>query len=78
MEKKITVTLSEKATKFFNEVMYSLETPDKNGDLKSCNQSEAINWCLEAMSDFEQNSGSDLITYLQDNYAVYTDTKSRN
>lgn len=74
MAKKITITLSDKAEKFFNEVMYSLEGCNE----KPCTQTEAINWCLEALQDFEVNSGQDLISYLQQTFDIFTETPTRS
>ena len=58
--KTITIKLSEKSEKYFNEVMYSLD----KGDGKACTQSEAINHCLESLSNFEATTEQDVLTYL--------------
>lgn len=50
MSKKITVTLSEKAEQYFNELMYSLTGKDD----KPATQSECINESLEILADFEK------------------------
>lgn len=67
MSKKITITLSEKAEKFFNELMYSL---DENS--RPATQSQCINWALEAHMDFEECTGEDVISHLQNAYKMYT------
>lgn len=73
-EKKITVKLTDKSEEYLYELMYSLD----KGDGKSPTISECINWALEAHSDFEQNSGEDLISYLQNTYGIYsTNTESK-
>lgn len=64
MPKKITVTLSEKSEKYFNEVAYSLDS----GDGKVATNSDVINWALGALSDFEDNAGEDLLSWLKTNY----------
>ena len=61
--KKITVTLSDKAEKYFNDVAYSLD----NGDGKVATQSEVISHCLEELQMFEEASGQDVTGYLRDN-----------
>lgn len=59
---KITVELSEKATKYFKELKYSLS---KNKDGSGiANNSQCINYCLELLSDFEDIEQEDLYTYL--------------
>lgn len=63
--KKITVTLSDKAEKYFNEVMYSLP---KNADGTGiCSQSQAINESLETLSDFERTQDDQLANWLHTN-----------
>lgn len=64
MPKKITVTLSEKSEKYFKEVAYSLDS----GDGKVATNSDVINWALEILSDFEDNAGEDLLSWLKTNY----------
>lgn len=61
MAKKITITLSDKAEKYFNELMYSL--PGKNGE-GLCTQSEAINESLETLSDFEDITQNQLRNWI--------------
>ena len=49
--KKITITLSDEAERFFNEIMYSL--PKETDGSGMCTQSEAINYALLNLSIFE-------------------------
>jgi len=49
--KKITVTLSDEAEKYFNEIMYSLPKEDDGSGM--CTQSEAINYALLYLKNFE-------------------------
>lgn len=63
MAKKITVTLSSKAEKYFNEVMYAL--PGKDGE-GCCTQSEAINESLETLADFEKATDNQLRNWNSD------------
>lgn len=63
MSKKITITLSDKAAKYFNDVMYGL--PGKNGE-GMCTQSEAINESLETLADFESATDNQLRNWNQD------------
>ena len=60
--KKITVTLSDEAEKYFNEVQYSLD----NGE-KVATQSEVINHCLIELAKFEEYAGQDVTGYIRDN-----------
>lgn len=62
--KKITVTLTDKAEKYFNEVAYSLDFEGR-----TATQSEVISHCLQELSDFEQTFGGDLTTFLQEYHA---------
>lgn len=71
--RKITVTLSEKAEAYFNELMYSID----DGSGKPATQSDCINWALESHADFEANAGVDLVSHLQTDYGIYTDTKPK-
>lgn len=59
--KKITITLSDAAEKYFNEVKYSL---DINGNIPT--DSEVINHCLENLSDFEQHEDRSVVDYLHE------------
>lgn len=54
--KRITITLSEKAEKYFNEVAYSLD----KGDGKIATNSEVVNYILESMSAIEDIVGDPL------------------
>lgn len=62
--KKITVTLSDKAEKYFNEVQYSLDY----GDGKIATQSQVINHCLKELALFEEFSGTDVTGYIREQY----------
>lgn len=64
MSKKITVTLSDEAEKYFNEVAYSLD----KGDGKVATQSEVINHCLTELALFEENAGQDVTGWLKEYY----------
>ena len=64
MSKKITVTLSEKAGKYFNEVAYSLDY----GDGKVVTKSQVINHCLEELAMFEEFAGESVTGWLKENY----------
>lgn len=66
MSKKITVVLSDKAAKYFNEVQYGLPKP--NGEPGVATNSEVINYCLESLALFEENSGQDIIDYLKEGW----------
>jgi hypothetical protein len=72
MAKKITITLSDKAEKFFNQVYGTLDNPRPNGGY-GCNQSEVINWCLEALADFEEVEGQDLVGWLEYKHRIYSE-----
>ena len=61
--KRITVTLSDEAEKYFNEVQYSLDF----GDGKVATQSQVISHCLEELALFEGASGLDVTGYLREN-----------
>ena len=62
MAKKITITLSDKAEAYFNEVMYSLT--DEND--KPCNQSMAISESLETLAVFEKVTDNQLRNWVED------------
>lgn len=62
-DKKITVTLSEKAEKYLNKLMYSLMSHEN----KPATLSMCINWALEGHADFEEAMDQDVLTYLIDN-----------
>lgn len=66
--KKITVTLSDKAEKYFNDVMYGLHV----SDYRMCTQSEAINEILETNLDFESKEDTNVSGYLEDKYKFYS------
>ena len=70
--KKITVNLSDKAEKYLNEVIYSLEVTDSKGNPKQCTISDAINEILETNADFESVEGQNVCGWLQDNHSFYT------
>ena len=61
MPKKITVTLSEKAEKYFDELRYSLETDKGPATISQC-----INESLENLSDFEKETDNQLYNWLTD------------
>ena len=59
--KKITVTLNDEAEKFFNEIMYSLpKEPDGTG---MCSQSDAINYALLSLQEFERIMEGDITCF---------------
>lgn len=61
-KKKMTIELTEKATKFYNEVAYSLETP--YGVRKTA--SFIISTLLEELSDFEDVMDINVTGFLED------------
>ena len=63
MSKKITITLSEKATQYFYDRMYS---DTKEDGWTPCNQSEMISHCLESLKDFEDATDNQLEGWLND------------
>ena len=63
MEKKITVTLSDKATKYFYDRMYG---DVKDDGVTPCSQSEAISHCLESLGEFEKVTDNQLEGWLAD------------
>jgi hypothetical protein len=61
---KITIELSQKAEKYFNEVQYSLpKNPDGTG---IATISQCVNECLETLADFEQLTENQLANWLDD------------
>ena len=67
MSKKITITLSDKAEKYFNEVKYSLE-PKGFG---IATNSEVINEILEVNGYFERLEDIDVCGWINENYPLY-------
>lgn len=63
MSKKITITLTDEAEEYFNEVQHSLD--DGNG--KVATQSQVINHCLMELSVFEVMTETDVTGYIRDN-----------
>lgn len=61
MAKKITVTLSEKAEKYFNDVAYSLDY----GNGKVATNSQVISHCLEELALFEEHAGESVTGHLK-------------
>lgn len=61
MAKKITVTLSDKAERYFNELRYSLETDKGPATISQC-----INESLETLADFEKVTENQLANWLDD------------
>jgi hypothetical protein len=59
MPRKITIKLSEKAEKYFNEVIYSIDF----GTGKEPTISDAVNYIIEILSDIEDCVG-DPVTFL--------------
>ena len=57
--KKITVTLNDEAEAFFNEIMYSLAKEEDGTGM--CTQSDAINYALLSLQEFEQMFEDDFI-----------------
>jgi hypothetical protein len=45
-----------------------------NGGFK-CSQSDAINRCLEALADFEEHEGQDLVGWLEYKFQIYSKDK---
>lgn len=72
MAKKITITLSDKAEKYLNEVLYALTGKDD----KPCTQSEAINESLETLAEFERLTDNQLRNWLGDFIQLPPDRKS--
>lgn len=71
--KRITITLSDKAEEYFNDVIYSLD----NGDGKVATHSQVINHCLEELALFEENAGQDLTGYLREYWPqIFEDKKT--
>lgn len=60
--KRLTIILSDKAEKYFNEVAYSLDY----GDGKVATQSQVINHCMEELADFEEQIDQDVTGFLRD------------
>lgn len=61
--KKITITLSDKATNYFHDRMYS---DTKADGATPVNQSECISHCLEELQDFENETGNQVWGWLDD------------
>lgn len=62
MNKKITVTLSEKAEQYLNELLYSLTGKDD----KPATQSECISESLETLAMFEDKTENQLRNWIVD------------
>jgi hypothetical protein len=62
--KKITITLSKKAEKVFNEIMYSL--PKEQDGSEMCKQSKAINYALESIGELETIVETDILYFIDD------------
>lgn len=62
MSKKITVTLSDKAEKYFNDVMYGLTDKDD----KPASQSLAISESMETLGLFEATTDNQMRNWLDD------------
>lgn len=62
-QKKITVTLTDKAEQYFYDRMYS---DTKDDGATPCSQSEMISHCLESLKDFEDATDNQLEGWLQD------------
>lgn len=74
MNKKITITLSDKAEKYLDKVRYCLE---KDTDT-FITQSYAINHCLEELATFEDFScGYNLTGFMMDNYDKFNQQEDR-
>lgn len=61
MARKIKIQLSEKAEKYFNEVMYSLDF----GTGKEPTILDVVNYIIETLGDIEESVG-DPLTFLQE------------
>lgn len=72
MSKKITVTLSDKATKYFHERMYS---DTKEDGATACSQSECISHCLEELFDFENETDNQVWGWLHTYRQLNDDAK---
>jgi hypothetical protein len=64
MAKKITITLSDAAEQYFNEVAASLDY----GDGKVVNQSQVVNHCLEELALFEKTVDTSVTDWLKTNH----------
>lgn len=73
MAKKLSVALSEKAEKYYNEVAYSLE-----GKKGVATQAEVVNHCLEELSLFEELAGQSVTDYLQEGWPHLFDQTKNN
>lgn len=65
MAKTITVTLSEKAEKYFDELMYGLEFP-QGEELVQATESQAISHALEELAAFEEYTDDQVTNWLAD------------
>lgn len=66
MSTKITVTLTGKAEKMYNEIMYSL--PENEDGSGMCTQSQAVNYAFKELALFEQLSGGSVTEYAKNNF----------
>ena len=67
MSKRITVILSDKAEKYFNEVKSSLD----RGDGSVATNNDVINEIMETNADFERLEGQSVCGWIGDNYPLY-------
>lgn len=67
MSKKITITLSDKAEQYFNEVKYSLD----KGDGSNTTNNDVINEILETNSDFERLEEQSVCGWIGDKYPLF-------
>ena len=73
--KSIKITLSDKAEKVFNKIVYSL--PKNEDGTGICTQSQAINYALESIGEFEEKMDMDVYTYLSENLITAQTTESK-
>ena len=62
--KRITVKLTKKAEKAFNEIMYSL--PKDNYGTGMCTQSQAVSYALECVGLFEKIKKTDIPSFFNE------------
>lgn len=67
MSKKITVTLSDKAEKYFHQVKATLD----RGEGELLTYSEIISEILEVNADFEMLTEGDLCGWIDDNFPLH-------
>ena len=71
--KKVTITLTDKAEKYLNKLLYELEMP--NG--KTTTISDCINTTFEENADFEEAMDTNVCGFLEDNLKWYSNPEGR-